>query len=224
MQTIVTDGVRLYYIEGMPWSTGSRVAQVSATGGETAWMATTLRQPVAIFGISPDRSELLVANLVILGADLTGWSCASAELWVQPLPALSAPHWELLRVRCKLDAGWNAHRLRRRTGDYDGQQGWKRAPSTGKGKVIVIRMASSSPLRIPHLTPFVSYACALLGCKKTNRPVFCGLRTLAGKTPGVDLPTYSLLRSGLIKSRLSPCSQCQSPLLALSHSLSLLNP
>jgi Tol biopolymer transport system component/DNA-binding winged helix-turn-helix (wHTH) protein len=77
----VTDGVRLYFIEGMPWTTGSGIAQMSATGGETTWIATTLQEPLAILGISPDRSELLVQNGVADGSYLAG------ELWVQPLPA-----------------------------------------------------------------------------------------------------------------------------------------
>jgi DNA-binding winged helix-turn-helix (wHTH) protein/Tol biopolymer transport system component len=87
----VTDGVRLYFIEGVPWTTGSGIAQVSATGGETTWMTTTLRKAVAIYGLSPDRSELLVANIPDEGTDQTGISDRSAELWVQPLPA-GAPH------------------------------------------------------------------------------------------------------------------------------------
>ena len=91
MNPFVTDGVRLYFIEGVPWTTGPQIAQVSATGGETTWMTTTLRKAVAIFDISPDRSELLVANLPAEGADTTGLSDPSAELWVQPLPA-GAPH------------------------------------------------------------------------------------------------------------------------------------
>lgn len=81
----VTDGVRLYFIEGMPWTTGSGIAQLSATGGETTWIATTLPEVLAIYDISPDRSALLVANGVAVGSDL------ATELWVQPLPA-GAPH------------------------------------------------------------------------------------------------------------------------------------
>jgi len=87
----VTDGVRLYFIEGVPWTTGAGIAQASAIGGETTWMTTTLRKAVAIFDLSPDRSELLVANIPDEGADLTGISDPSAELWVQPLPA-GAPY------------------------------------------------------------------------------------------------------------------------------------
>ena len=80
-----TDGVRLYFIEGQPWTTGSGIAQVSATGGETTWIATTLRQPLAISGMSPDHSELLVPNGVgTVGPD------AITEYWVQPLPAGAA--------------------------------------------------------------------------------------------------------------------------------------
>jgi Tol biopolymer transport system component/DNA-binding winged helix-turn-helix (wHTH) protein len=77
----VTDGVHLYFIEGMPWTTGSGIAQMSATGGETTWITTTLREVLAIYSMSPDRSELLVGNGVAVGSEL------AAELWVQPLPA-----------------------------------------------------------------------------------------------------------------------------------------
>jgi len=80
-----TDGVRLYFIEGQPWTTGSRIAQVSATGGETTWIATTIREPLVIAGISPDLSELLVATGFAGGLD------GAAEWWVQPLPA-GPPH------------------------------------------------------------------------------------------------------------------------------------
>jgi len=38
----VTDGVHLYFTEGMPYTTGSGIAQVSAAGGETTWVTTTL--------------------------------------------------------------------------------------------------------------------------------------------------------------------------------------
>jgi Tol biopolymer transport system component/DNA-binding winged helix-turn-helix (wHTH) protein len=81
----VTDGVHLYFIEGMPWTTGSAIAQLSAAGGETTWIATTIKEPLAISGISPDRSELMVQNYLAMRLDLAG------ELWVQPLPA-GTPH------------------------------------------------------------------------------------------------------------------------------------
>jgi eukaryotic-like serine/threonine-protein kinase len=91
LDSFVTDGLRLYFIEGTPLTTGSGIAQVSVTGGETSLMTTTFRKAVAIFSISPDRSELLVANLPANDADMTGISFFHAELWVQPLPA-GAPH------------------------------------------------------------------------------------------------------------------------------------
>jgi Tol biopolymer transport system component len=74
------DGLYLYFIEGMPWTTGARITQLSARGGETTWITTSLPEPVAIHGISPDHTELLVANGVGDNED------AATELWVQPLP------------------------------------------------------------------------------------------------------------------------------------------
>jgi len=82
----VTDGVHLYFLEGLPWTTGSGIAQMSATGGETTWIATSLQEVLTIDGISPDRSELLVSNGAPVGSRLS-----AAELWVQPLPS-GAPH------------------------------------------------------------------------------------------------------------------------------------
>jgi Tol biopolymer transport system component/DNA-binding winged helix-turn-helix (wHTH) protein len=81
----VTDGVHLYFTEGLPSTSGSGIAQVSAAGGETTWITTTLRDVLAVNSISPDRSQLLVAK----GA--SGGSDHAIELWVQPLPA-GAPH------------------------------------------------------------------------------------------------------------------------------------
>jgi Tol biopolymer transport system component/DNA-binding winged helix-turn-helix (wHTH) protein len=83
----VTDGVHLYFIEGAPWTSGSGIAQLSATGGETSSITTTLQEVLSIYGISPDRSELLVPTGVPQGS----YHVAAAELWVQPLPA-GAPH------------------------------------------------------------------------------------------------------------------------------------
>jgi Tol biopolymer transport system component/DNA-binding winged helix-turn-helix (wHTH) protein len=81
----VTDGPYIYFIEGMPWTTGSGIAQLSVAGGETTWIATSLKQILAIFSISPDRTALLVANGFGVGSE------SASELWVQPLPA-GAPH------------------------------------------------------------------------------------------------------------------------------------
>jgi Tol biopolymer transport system component/DNA-binding winged helix-turn-helix (wHTH) protein len=85
MNGAVTDGAHLYFMEGMPWTSGSGIAQMAATGGETTWISTTLREVLAIYCISPDRSKLLVVTGVAAGP--TG----ASEIWVQPLPA-GAPH------------------------------------------------------------------------------------------------------------------------------------
>ena len=85
MNSPVTDGVRLYFMEGQPFTSGSGIAQMSATGGETSWIAPALDQVLAIYGISPDHSGLLVVKGVSVGSDGAG------EVWMQPLPA-GAPH------------------------------------------------------------------------------------------------------------------------------------
>jgi Tol biopolymer transport system component/DNA-binding winged helix-turn-helix (wHTH) protein len=81
----VTDGVHLYFTEGTPDTTGSGIAQVSAAGGETTWLTTTLQDVFAVSPVSPDRSELLAAKGARVGSD------SVIELWAQPLPA-GAPH------------------------------------------------------------------------------------------------------------------------------------
>ena len=78
----VTDGLHLYFTEGMPYTTGSGIAQVSAAGGETTLLATTLRDVWAVSSISPDRSQLFVAR---------GATEDTIQLWAQPLPA-GTPH------------------------------------------------------------------------------------------------------------------------------------
>lgn len=92
MNLPVTDGVHLYFVEGAPWTTGSGIAQMSAAGGETTRIATTLPKVLAIYDISPDRSQLLVASGVADSADpATGRAELASEVWVQPLPA-GTPH------------------------------------------------------------------------------------------------------------------------------------
>jgi Tol biopolymer transport system component/DNA-binding winged helix-turn-helix (wHTH) protein len=85
MNSPVTDGVHLYFMEGEPWTSGSGIAQMSATGGETSWIAPALKEVLAIYSMSPDRSELLVVKNSPVGSDFAG------EVWVQPLPA-GAPY------------------------------------------------------------------------------------------------------------------------------------
>jgi Tol biopolymer transport system component len=80
-----TDGVRLYFVEGMPFNSGSGIAQVSVTGGETTFIDTSLREVLVVMDISPDRSKLLVHNGFAGGPGLSG------SLWIQPLPA-GAPY------------------------------------------------------------------------------------------------------------------------------------
>jgi eukaryotic-like serine/threonine-protein kinase len=80
---VVTDGVRLYFIEGNPRGSGSRIAQASTIGGETTWVDTPLKEALAVADISPDKSKLLVVHV--------GPAVMSDEFWVQPLPA-GTPH------------------------------------------------------------------------------------------------------------------------------------
>ena len=80
----VTDGLHLYFVEGATIYSGSGITQMSAVGGETTQLETPLREPSAIYDISPDFAELLVANGASGRPD-------PATLWAQPLPG-GTPH------------------------------------------------------------------------------------------------------------------------------------
>ena len=79
-RTVVTDGVSVYFNETPPGAVTS-LAQVSATGGETA-LIPTLASWSVLLDISPIRPELLVNNFVGLDAE--------TSLAILPLPAGSA--------------------------------------------------------------------------------------------------------------------------------------
>jgi Tol biopolymer transport system component/DNA-binding winged helix-turn-helix (wHTH) protein len=76
-----TDGPHLYFVEGQPINSGSGIAQISATGGETTWIPTSLRGILALPSISPDGSKLLVITSAAEGPS------EGSEFWIQPLPA-----------------------------------------------------------------------------------------------------------------------------------------
>ena len=86
---LVTDGLRLYFLEGNPRGSGSGIAQVSASGGETTWIETTLKEALAVNDISPDKSKLIVVHVGDSGA--AGIDGGTDDFWVQPLPA-GSPH------------------------------------------------------------------------------------------------------------------------------------
>ena len=71
---LVTDGARLYFI--MPKKTGWTIAEVSASGGETAPI-TSHFDDVAVADISPNGSELLIVNS----------SQEDVSIYILPLPA-----------------------------------------------------------------------------------------------------------------------------------------
>src|SRR6202022_2924177 len=72
---LLTDGSRLYIAE----STGSRLilVQASVTGGDTSIMPTPFSSTV-MFDVSPDHSQLLVTDYVVLQKE--------AQAWILPLP------------------------------------------------------------------------------------------------------------------------------------------
>lgn len=74
-----TDGPYLYFVEGQPYNSGSGIAQMSVTGGETTWIPTSLRGILAIPSISRDGSKLLVITS-------PGEGSGATEFWIQPLP------------------------------------------------------------------------------------------------------------------------------------------
>jgi Tol biopolymer transport system component/DNA-binding winged helix-turn-helix (wHTH) protein len=78
-----TDGPHLYFVEGQPYNSGSGIAQMSVTGGETTWIPTSLRGILAIPSISPDGSKLLV----ITSPTDEHSEDEESEFWIQPLPA-----------------------------------------------------------------------------------------------------------------------------------------
>jgi serine/threonine protein kinase len=77
---LVTDGTRLYFGESISGN-NSALAQVSASGGETGTISTTLPFP-SIVDISPRGSELLIN---------AGSSFPDNPLWLLPLPT-GSPH------------------------------------------------------------------------------------------------------------------------------------
>jgi len=78
---LLTDGSRLYTAE----STGSRLilVQASVTGGDTSIMPTPFSSTV-MFDVSPDHSQLLVTDYVVLQKE--------AQAWILPLPTGSPRH------------------------------------------------------------------------------------------------------------------------------------
>ena len=78
-----TDGPHLYFVEGQPLNSGSGIAQLSAAGGETTWIPTSLRGILALPSISPDGSKLLV----ITSPSEERSEDEDSEFWIQPLPA-----------------------------------------------------------------------------------------------------------------------------------------
>ena len=124
----VTDGVHLYFTEGTPDTTGSGIAQVSAAGGETTWITTTLQDVWAVSPVSPDRSELLVSKVARVGSD-----SVIRTLGATTAGRCAPPRRKHQRDPRNLDAGWDTHRVRGCGQHNDGEQRWKRASSTGEG-------------------------------------------------------------------------------------------
>lgn len=88
----VTDGRHLYFVEGATTFSGSGIVQMSTVGGETTQLETPLREPSAIYDVSPDSSELLVANGLSGRPDpVTGRPRGLSEVWAQPLWAQPLP-------------------------------------------------------------------------------------------------------------------------------------
>lgn len=77
---LATDGPRIYFNEG-GLATSPVLAEVSAVGGETSVIPTSLGIP-ELLDISPDRSALLVADSI---------GATRGSLWSVPVPA-GAPH------------------------------------------------------------------------------------------------------------------------------------
>jgi Tol biopolymer transport system component/DNA-binding winged helix-turn-helix (wHTH) protein len=80
---LLTDGSRIYFSEVLP--TGRILAQVSAKGGETTTIPTTVSDPRPA-DISPDGTELLILSGKMKGEDET----YEGRLWILPVAGGSA--------------------------------------------------------------------------------------------------------------------------------------
>jgi len=116
----VTDGVHLYFTEGMPSTSGSGIAQVSAAGGETTLIPTSLKDVLAVSPVSPlgavgfkDWHFGVGSCTRALGATIAGRS--------------TTPRRKHRGAPRDLDAGWLTHRLLDWGHDNDCEQKRKRA-------------------------------------------------------------------------------------------------
>jgi len=95
---LLTDGSRIYFSEVLP--SGWVLAQVSARGGQTISLSTSLSDPKPV-DISPDRTELLVLSVKgPMAKELGGM-----ELWIVPVGGGSARPVGNVLAR---DAAWGA--------------------------------------------------------------------------------------------------------------------
>jgi Tol biopolymer transport system component/DNA-binding winged helix-turn-helix (wHTH) protein len=95
---LLTDGSRIYFSEVLP--SGWVLAQVSASGGQTISIPTSLSDPRPV-DISPDRTELLVLSVKgPMAKELGGM-----ELWIVPVAGGSARPVGNILAR---DAAWGA--------------------------------------------------------------------------------------------------------------------
>jgi Tol biopolymer transport system component/DNA-binding winged helix-turn-helix (wHTH) protein len=98
MGPLLTDGSRIYFSEVLP--SGWILAQVSARGGQTISIPTSLNDPRPV-AISPDRTELLVLSVKgPMAKELGGM-----ELWIVPVAGGSARPVGNVLAR---DAAWGA--------------------------------------------------------------------------------------------------------------------
>jgi serine/threonine protein kinase len=111
IQSLWTDGSRLYFNEGSNGSWG--IAEASALGGETLPFPTSISTPL-LLSMAPNRSELLVQSVTS--------NESLAPLWAVPiLGGTPPPLRRRARERRRLFPRWTAHGLCRAFGHLSGQ-------------------------------------------------------------------------------------------------------
>ena len=137
-ERMVTDGSRIYFSSYPDLS--ARLYQVSATGGDTVQVETSIPGPY-VFDISPDRSELLV------GGCKAGQPTSDCSLWTLPVRG-GSPH--PLGGIAASDATWSPDGKRLA---YVKESGLYQVKTAGSESEKIVSMAADETISWPRWSP-----------------------------------------------------------------------